>query len=164
MSVGSVAQPVEADSVHDEGSNPASCSAMSSSIGSLKWSVTKAVPQPRGARSGRRETETPTGKARPAPTVQQADIKVPCARVDRLVSGLGRAFTNTDFIHLSRIDHVLKQTPVAAPPTTPSRLRSPPSGELPFVRSSRRTSDARSLVQALCVSLEVAASAQSRGA
>lgn len=44
-------------------------------------------------------------------TCSNADIQVPCAQVDRLVAGLGRAFTNTDFIHLSGVDHVLKQDP-----------------------------------------------------
>ena len=37
------------------------------------------------------------------------DIQVSCAQVDHLVAGLARARAATDFVHLTGVDHVLKQ-------------------------------------------------------
>ena len=42
-------------------------------------------------------------------TCSDADIDVSCADVDRLVAGLGRARTATTFVHLSGVDHMLKE-------------------------------------------------------
>lgn len=42
-------------------------------------------------------------------TCSDADIQVSCQDVDHLVSGLTSAGTDTDYVHLSGVDHVLKE-------------------------------------------------------
>ncbi|WP_213016727.1 alpha/beta hydrolase family protein [Mycobacterium vicinigordonae] len=44
-----------------------------------------------------------------------ADTQVNCADVDQLVSGLTSAGTNTDFVHLTGVNHVLKEDASKAP-------------------------------------------------
>ncbi len=42
-------------------------------------------------------------------TCSDADIQVTCQDADRLVSGLTSAGTRTDYVHLTRVDHALKE-------------------------------------------------------
>ena len=42
-------------------------------------------------------------------TCSDADIQISCQNVDHLVSGLTQAGTKTDYVHLTGVDHVLKQ-------------------------------------------------------
>jgi uncharacterized protein len=42
-------------------------------------------------------------------TCSDADIEVTCTEVDHLLAGMTRAPTNTDFVRLSGVDHILKQ-------------------------------------------------------
>jgi alpha-beta hydrolase superfamily lysophospholipase len=44
-------------------------------------------------------------------TCSDADIQVTCSEVDHLVGGLAHAPAATDFVHLTGVDHVLKQDP-----------------------------------------------------
>lgn len=59
-------------------------------------------------------------------TCSDADIEVTCAEVHHLLAGLAKARTNTDFVHLSGVDHVLKQDP--------SRSTASYTAPLPFSR------------------------------
>jgi alpha-beta hydrolase superfamily lysophospholipase len=47
-------------------------------------------------------------------TCSDADVQVTCSEVSHLVAGLTRASAGTDFVHLTGVDHVLKQDPSGA--------------------------------------------------
>lgn len=48
-------------------------------------------------------------------TCSDADVQVTCSDVDHLVSGLTDAGTNTDYVHLHGVNHVLKEDPSKTP-------------------------------------------------
>lgn len=48
-------------------------------------------------------------------TCSNADRNVTCGEVDHLVAGLTKTRADTDFVHLTGVDHVLKQDPTGAP-------------------------------------------------
>ena len=55
-------------------------------------------------------------------TCSNADTQVTCGEVEHLASGLEKASAATDFVHLTGVDHVLKEDPTGSPANYASPL------------------------------------------